>query len=140
MTITFAIIAVVSIGLVTVLVFLNKALEGKVTAANQESERLRQHYESETQRVYAEAQAAVAEAQKQIEQQSDELKQESERIRRHYEAEARKSQEQGDALVAKTAKDIESLQRFASLRDAELEVQNALDEALKEAPGLGPGA
>src|ERR1044071_32997 len=136
MTITFAIIAVVSIGLVTVLVFLNKALEGKVTAANQESERLRQHYEPETHRAYAEAQAAVAEAQKQIEQQSDELKQESERIRRHYEAEARKSQEQGDALVAKTAKDIESLQRFASLRDAELEVQHALDEALKEATGL----
>jgi len=64
MTLLFAIIAVVCIGLLIAVMFFNKKLEGQVTAANQE-----------TQRIYSEAQATVAEAQKQIAQQSAELKQ-----------------------------------------------------------------
>jgi uncharacterized phage infection (PIP) family protein YhgE len=136
MTIVFAIIAVVCIGLLIAVMFLNKKLEGQVAAANQESERLRQHYESETQRVYREAQAAVAEAQKQIDQQFAEVKQESERIRQHYETETRKSQEAADALVAKTIKDFEPLRRFEKFRDAEAEAQRQLADALKEATSL----
>ncbi len=62
MTLLFAIIAVACIGLLIAVMFYNKKLEGQVAAANQETERLRQHYESETQRVYGEAQAAVADA------------------------------------------------------------------------------
>src|SRR5208337_4854956 len=52
MTLLFAIIAVACIGLLIAVMFYNKKLEGQVAAANQETERLRQHYESETQRVY----------------------------------------------------------------------------------------
>jgi DNA repair exonuclease SbcCD ATPase subunit len=136
MTIVFAIIAVVCIGLFIAAMFLNKKLEGQVAAANQESERLRQHYESETQRVYNEAQASVAEAQKQIEQQLAEVKQESETIRQHYETETRKSQDAADALVAKTIKDFEPVRRFEKFRDAEAEAQRQLANALKEATSL----
>ncbi|MGO9479493.1 MAG: hypothetical protein ACLQAH_02060 [Limisphaerales bacterium] len=136
MTIFFAIIAVVCIGLLIALMFYNKKLEGQVAAANQESERLRQHYELETQRVYREAQGAVAEAQKQIDQQFAEVKQESERIRQHYETETRKSQEAAEALVAKTIQDFEPLRKFEKFRDVEAEAQRQLAEALKEATGL----
>ena len=118
------------------MIFTTRNLKAQVAAANQESERLRQHYESETQRVYNEAQAAVAEAQKQIDQQFAELKQESERIRQHYETEIRKSQDAADALVAKTIKDFEPLRKFEKFRDAEAEVQRQLDDALKEAASL----
>jgi len=136
MTILFAIIAVVCIGLLIAAMLYNKKLEGQVAAANQESERLRQHYELETQRVYREAQAAVIEAQKQIDQQFAEVKQESERIRQHYESETRKSQEAADALVAKTVTDFEPLRKFEKFRDAEAEAQRQLDDALKEATSL----
>jgi hypothetical protein len=136
MTIFFAIIAAVCFGLLIALMFYNKKLEGQVAAANQESERLRQHYESETQRVYGEAQAAIAEGQKQIDQQLAEVKQESETIRQHYETETRKSQEVADALVAKTIKNFEPLRKFETFRDAEAEVQRQLDAALKEATSL----
>ena len=136
MTIVFAIISVACIAALIALMFYNKKLEGQVAAANQESERLRQHYESETQRVYREAQAAVADAQKQIDQQFAELKQESERLRQHYETETRKSQNAADALVAKTINDFEPLRKFEKYRDAEAEVQRQLDDALKEATSL----
>jgi DNA repair exonuclease SbcCD ATPase subunit len=136
MTIVFAIIAVICIGFLVAVLFLNKKLEGEVTAANQESERLRQHYESETQRIFSEAQASVAKAQKQIDQQFAELKQESERIRQHYETETRKSQEAADALVAKTIKEFEPLRKFEKFRDAEAEAQHQLADALKEATNL----
>jgi hypothetical protein len=136
MTIVFAIVTVLCIGLLIGVMFFNNKLEGQVAAANQETERLRQYYESETQRVYNEAQTAVAEAQKQIDQQFAEVKQESERIRQHYETEARKSQEAADALVAKTIKEFEPLRKFAKFRDAEAEAQRQLDDALKEATSL----
>ena len=136
MTLLFAIIAVACIGLLIAVMFYNKKLEGQVAAANQETERLRQHYESETQRVYGEAQAAVADAQKQIDQQFTEIKQESERLRQHYETETRKSQEAADALVAKTIQEFEPLRKFEKFRDAEAEVQHQLDDALKDAASL----
>lgn len=136
MTLLFAIIAVVCIGLLIAVMFFNKKLEGQVAAANQESERLRQHYEAETQRVYREAHAAVADAQKQIDQQFAELKQESERLRQHYETETRKSQDAADALVAKTIQEFEPLRKFEKFRDAEAEVQRQLADAVKEATSL----
>ncbi|MGA2750923.1 MAG: DUF4041 domain-containing protein [Verrucomicrobiota bacterium] len=136
MTVVFAIIALVCIGLLIAVMFINKKLEGQAAAANQESERLRQYYDSETQRVYREAQVAVADAQKQIDQQFGELKQESERIRQHYETETRKAQEAADALVAKTIKEFEPLRKFEKLRDAEVEAQRQLADALKEATNL----
>jgi hypothetical protein len=136
MTLLFAIIAVACIGLLIAVMFYNKKLEGQVAAANQETERLRQHYESETQRVYGEAQAAVADAQKQIDQQFTELKQESEQLRQHYETETRKSQDAADALVAKTIQDFEPLRKFEKFRDSEAAAQRQLDDALKDAASL----
>jgi hypothetical protein len=136
MTIVFAIIAIVCIGLLIAAMLNIKKLEGLVAAANQESERLRQYYESETQRVYSEAQASVAEAQKQIDQQFAEMRQESERVRQHYETEARKSQDAADALVAKTIKDFEPLRKFEKFGDAEAEAQRQLADALTEATNL----
>jgi hypothetical protein len=136
MTIVLAIIAVVCLGLLVVAMFNNKKLEGHVAAANQETERLRQQYETETQRVYGEAQAAVADAQKQIDQQFTELKQESERLRQHYETETRKSQEAAAALVTKTIQEFEPLRKFEKFRDAETEAQRQLDDALKDAASL----
>jgi LPS O-antigen subunit length determinant protein (WzzB/FepE family) len=93
MIIVLGIIAVVCIGALIAVILNNKKLQGQVTIANQETERLRQYYEAETQRIYREAQTAVADAQKQIDQQFTELQQESERIRQHYETESRNSQE-----------------------------------------------
>jgi hypothetical protein len=74
--------------------------------------------------------------QKQIDEQFAEVKQDSERIRQHYETEARKSQDAADALVAKTMKDFEPLRRFEKFRDAEVEAQRQLDDALKAAASL----
>jgi len=136
MTAFFAIIAAVCVGFVVALLILNKKLESQVAAEKQEAERLRQYYESETSRVYNEAQAAVAEAQKLADQQFENFKQESERVRQHYEAEARQSQEAAQVLVAKTIKDFEPLRKYEHLRDAESEAQRLLADALKEATGL----
>lgn len=136
MTIFFVIVAVICLGLLIAAVFYNKKLENRVATANQEAERSRQFYESETNRVYGEAKAAVIEAQKQIDQQFAGIKQETERIRQHYETEARKSQEAADALVAKTVKDFESLRKYEKLRDAEAEAQRQLADALEEAKNL----
>lgn len=136
MTAFFAIIALVCVGFVVALLILNKKLEEQVAAEKQESERLRQYYESETSRVYNEAQAAVAEAQKLADQQFEIFRQESDRVRQHYEAEARQSLEAAQVLVANTIKDLEPLRKYEHLRDVELEAQRLLADALKEATGL----
>jgi hypothetical protein len=136
MTALFAIIAVGCAGFIVALLILNKKLESQVASEKQEAERLRQYYESETSRVYNEAQGAVAEAQKLADQQFESFKQESERARQHYEAEARKAQEAAEALVAKTITDFEPLRKFEHLRNAELDSQRLLAGALKEATGL----
>jgi hypothetical protein len=136
MTIVLAIITLACLGILAAVLISNKKLEQKLAAEKQETERLRQYYESETSRVYNEAQAAVAEAQRLVDQQSADLKEEGERVRQHYEAEARKSQEAAEALVAKTIKDFEPLRKYEHLRDAEGEAQRQLADALKEAAGL----
>jgi hypothetical protein len=136
MTIVLAIITLACIGILAVVLVNNKKLEQKVAAEKQETERLRQYYESETSRVYNEAQAAVVEAQRLVDQQSADLKQEAERVRQHYEAEARKSQEAAEALVAKTIKDFEPLRKYEHLGDAEAEAQRQLADALKEATAM----
>jgi hypothetical protein len=136
MTIVFAIITLACIGILAVVLVNNKKLEQQVAAERQETERLRQYYESEASRVYNEAQAAVVEAQRLVDQQSADLKQEAERVRQHYEAEARKSQEAAEALVAKTIKDFEPLRKYEHLGDAEAEAQRQLADALKEATAM----
>jgi hypothetical protein len=114
----------------------NKKLQNKVLAANQETERLRHYCESETARIYNEAQASVAEAQRLVDQQVSELKQESERVRQHYEAEARKNREEAEALVSEMKKRFEPLQRYAGLSDAEEQSQRRVLEAIQLADNL----
>ena len=136
MTIVLAIIIVVCLGILAAVMVSNKKLEQQIAAEKQETERLRQYYESETSRVYSEAQAAVVEAQRLVDQQSADLKQEAERVRQHYEAEARKSQEAAEVLVAKTIKDFEPLRKYEHLRDAEAEAQRQLADALTETAAM----
>lgn len=136
MTIVFAALAAACFAILLFVFLQNKKLELAATAANQEAEHQRQHYEAETARVYNEAQAAVGEAQKLIDQQVAELKHESERVRQHYEAEARKVQEAADALVANKTAEVESLRKYERLRDAETETQRRLSEAINEATAL----
>lgn len=136
MTILFAILTAACLAILIFVLWQNRKLELAAAAANREAERQRQHYEAETERVYSEAQAAVAEAQKLIDQQIDGLKQESERVRQHYEAEARKAQEAANALVSRKRAEVESLRKYERLRDAEAETQRQLSEAIKEATTL----
>ena len=113
-----------------VLLYKNNTLRDSVARANEESNQLRRYCESEKARVYAEAQTAVAEAQKLIDEQVAEMKQESERIRHHYEGEARRSQESAEALVAKTLQDVEPLRKYAEIGVNEAEAQRQLLEAI----------
>ena len=131
MIIVLVIITLACLGILVAVLISNKKLEQKLAAEKQETERLRQYYESETSRVYSEAQAAVAEAQRLVDQQSADLKQEAERVRQHYEAEARKSQEAAEALAARTIRDFEPLRKYEHLRDAEGESHRQLAEARK---------
>jgi hypothetical protein len=92
--------------------------------------------EAEIVRAHKDAEDAVAEAQKLIDQQVEELRQESDRLKQHYEAEARKVQEAADALLTKTSRDVEALRKFEKLRDAEVEAQRQLADAMREAEAL----
>lgn len=136
MTTVLAIITVACLGILAVVLISNRKLEQKLATEKQETERLRQYYDSETSRVYNEAQAAVAEAQRLLDRQSADLKQEAERVRQHYEAEARKAQEAAEELVAKTIKDFEPLRKYEHFQDAETEAQRQLTEAMKAATAL----
>jgi Domain of unknown function (DUF4041)/Meiotically up-regulated gene 113 len=129
MAIVFLITTLVCIGLFVAATITNKRLEKRVAERDAEAERLRQYYESESLRIQAEAQTALANAQALVDQQLAEMKEEGERIRQHYEAEARKTQTAADALVVKTLKDLEPLRKYESLREPEAEAQRMLAEA-----------
>src|SRR5260221_8175507 len=114
----------------------NKKLQNKLVAANREIDRLCQYCESERSRIYNEAQASVAEAQRLVDQQISELKQEWERVRQHYEEKSRKSRQEAEALVSKTIQQFEPLQKYASFGDAEAEAQRKVVEAIQFADNL----
>jgi hypothetical protein len=187
MTLVFGILALVLLAALVGVLFLNKRLEGRINAEkqeaerarqetirvqsdaqaslNQETDRIRQHYESEAVRIQTEAHAsiatarqeservqqesqseivrmkseariAIANAQKLIDQHAAELKAEAERIREYYDAEARKSQEAVQTSLKKSHQELESLRKYESLRDTEAEIKRVLAEALTEASGL----
>lgn len=119
-----------------VLLILNKKLEGKALAASQESERLRQYYETEISRIYSEAQASVSEAQRLMDGQISEIGQRAEEARQHYEAESRKNREEAEALLAETMKRFEPLQKYAALGQKEAEAQGQILEAIQMAEAL----
>ncbi len=136
MIIFLAILLVASVGFLVVVLIKNKKLEISVAAANQESERLRQHYESEALRIYNEAQSAVSKSKAAVDYQLADFKQESERIRQHYETEALKVRQAADALVSKTLGELEPLRKYAGLLNAEAEIKRTLANAIAEATAL----
>lgn len=89
--------------------------------------------QGEAARITSEAEQSLNEAQKLVDQQVADMRAESERVRQHYEAEARRTIETSQVQLNKAISDAESLRRFASLRDAETEVQQKLNDALAEA-------
>ena len=131
-----AIILLLCLGAIVVLLFFKRNREKQLAASKAEQERLRLHYESETARVYSEAQTAISAAQKLVDQQLETLRKDSESVRQHYETEARNAEASAQELVAKTLKDLEPLRRFQHLADAEGQARQLLAEAAKEAMGL----
>jgi hypothetical protein len=132
MTVFFAIVALAAIGFAIFVLLKNKQLENSLTAANQESERLRQHYDAEATRIYNEAQSAIAKANNSVDQQLIDLKEESERIRQHYETEALKIKKAAYATVS----ELEPLRKYESLKDAETEIKRIVTDAVTEATAL----
>ena len=100
---------------------------------NKSLDKLRVQSQLEATRIRSEAEKALNEAQKLVDQQVADMHAEAERIRQHYEAEARRTVEISQAQLNKAISDAESLRRFASLRDAEAEVHQKLNDALAEA-------
>jgi hypothetical protein len=136
MTILLGIIAVICFVLLITFFVANKILEKRVADAEQKTEHMRLQFESDIAQIHKEAQAALAESQKLVDQQSEDLKSESARVRQHYHDEARKIQNTANAMVAKALKELEPLQKYAKLKDAEAEVQRQLAEALNEATSM----
>src|SRR5262245_58929090 len=136
MTVFLLIVILICVGLLVALLLKNKKLEISVNEMKQQSEQVRQYHEAETKRIYQEAQTAVGDTQKLVDQQLEQLTNETERIRQHYETETRKMQAAAEALVAKTIKDFEPLRKYEGFLDAELEAKRQLTEALQEADNL----
>lgn len=87
-------------------------------------------------RLRAETEQGINEAQRLLDQQIADMRAEAERIRQHYEGEARRLGEASWAELTKAQADLASLKHFASLRDAEGEVRQTLENALAEAAAL----
>jgi hypothetical protein len=113
-----------------------KLLDQQAEKLKRDAVRVREHYESEVKRIFGEAAAGVTESQKLLDQQAEELRREAARIRQHYLDEARKIQSNANVMVKKVLKEVEPLRKFQKLRDAEVEVERQLAQALKEATSL----
>jgi hypothetical protein len=115
-------------GLVTAVLW-NRKLEKQLAE-------LRDFNEAEAKRIYEQSQERLAEAQKLIDHQLEELTREAERTKAHYQAETRKIQEAADALVTKTMRAFEPLRKYEKFQDAEFEAQRRLADAIREATAL----
>ncbi len=109
MSIFFAILAVVFLALFLVFLLKAKRLEklvakcdGEIAAVKQESERIQKHYESEAQRIYGEAQQAMADGRRLIDEQRKALEQESEQVRQNHEVEARRMRIEAQQAVTRS--------------------------------------
>lgn len=143
MIIAFAILASAFLGLFVAALIKGERLQKQVAlrgqeviAAKQEAEQACQKFTAEALRIQNAAQAALAEAQKLVDQQIAETNQEAERVRQHYEAAALQIQSAANELLSKTIKELEPLKKFEGIRDAEIEGRNLLATALREATGL----
>ncbi|MGD1277645.1 MAG: DUF4041 domain-containing protein [Tepidisphaeraceae bacterium] len=136
MTIVLTITSLVCLVFLVTFFIANKSLEKRAIEAEQQAEGLRLQFDSDVIRIHKEAQAALAESQKLVDQQSEDMKRESARVRQHYHDEARKIQIAANAMVARVLKEFEPLRKYEKLKDAEAEVQRQLAEALNEATSM----
>lgn len=140
MSIVFAILFVLCLAFAIFLLTKNKRLEENIIRVQNEAQTTAaQTQASADQRIaqmQQDAQTSVAEAQKLMDQQFAEMQEETDRIRQHFEAEARKSHEAANTLLAKTIKDFEPLRKYEKFRDAEVEAQRQLSDALDAAKAL----
>jgi len=132
MTLILSIFILLLVGAITVLYFLKQRADQKTEAALQQALAARQQSDQAIENAQNEITSAMASMQRAYEQKIAELDLESERIREHYESEARKIQEVANKLLA----ELEPLRGYASLKDAETEVQKTLADAIKNATGL----
>ena len=130
---TFLLIIVLVLGVaLAITYFLKRRVEKTMAAAQKQAADAQKERDVEIARARGDVEAAVANAQTAYEQKVSELNAESERIRAHYEAEARKIADEANARAA----ELEPLRGYATLKDAEAEVQKILAEALAEATAL----
>lgn len=134
-----ALVIFILVGLVCLLAITylwGNRLEKKVAASEIELERMKDHYESERSRVYAEAKDATSKAQALIDQQRTEISAESDRLREHHEAEARRFQAESEKGLAQLRAELELLRKYESLKTSEIDAQKALSDAIEEANKL----
>jgi len=125
MTIFLTIVCLGLLIALAVFFFQNTKLTKRIAAAKQETDRVR-----------AETEKALDDAQKLVDQQIADLGSEGDRIRQHYETEARRIVEASQTQLTKALSDVEALSHFASFRDAEAEVRQTLTVATSEAAEL----
>ena len=128
-------LGVLCLGLLVALVLFfikNKSLD-RLTARSQAEATVAKE---ELARIRAAAEHSLDEAQKLIDDQIAEMRVEAARIRAHYEAEARTVGETSRKELVQVRAELESLRQFASLLDAETEVRQTLEAALKDASTL----
>lgn len=130
------IVAVICFALFMVVLLINRRLQKTVADRDAEAARLQQHHQAESNRISQEAQKALADAQKLIDEEHIQLEKETERIRQHYDAEARRIQTSADEQVAAIRAELEPLRKFENLREPEVEAQRFLTQAITEANGL----
>ncbi len=140
MTITFAILFAVSLALLIFLALKNQRLEAELNRVNTETQQAiaaaEKAGEDRVSLVRQQAEAAVSQAQRIVDQQFTQFQQDADRVREYYEVEARKVQAEASAQAAEIIAELEPLRRYQHLRDAEQQAHQALSIAMNEASVL----
>ncbi len=89
-----------------------------------------------TEKVQAESRAALQEIEKSVEAETQALKAESKRIREHYQAEADQIYNEMSEALREANERLEQYVSLAALGETEVEIRQALEDALEEAQAL----
>lgn len=136
MTFALCTIILICIVFIAALVIANKIFEARAKEAERQAALARAQFEADTVRIRQEARAALAESQKLVDQQAENLKAESARIREHYRTEAYKIQTAANATVTKLRQELEPLRKYEAMKDAESQVRRELNDALAAATAI----
>jgi hypothetical protein len=109
-----------------------KAAQDEVQKTKQELSDLARKSEGDILRVRQEAEAAVVQAQRLVDQQIADVAQEAERAKRHLEEEAQQLEGSAREALSSALAQVASLQRYQGLADAEGEANRLVAEALSE--------